>query len=446
MWGGGWAVVGYVLLCLVLSLYWWLTGFCWHWIHRRNPAVGSAMGLAVLWASMEYLQGILFTGFGWSSLAYSQGGNLWISQWAAVGGHTLLTAIIVFTNTLIALSIAESKDRFKRMAVTGLLIVLLHGVGYLFMDEPDYDTYPLTVGVMQSDFSLEMKWDRDYTEEMVSSMAHKSAVLDQRHPVDLFVWPEALVTDSVAKPGIQSPMLNLVQTTGADLFTGSVRRDGYSNYNSSYLLKPGGDFSEFYDKIHLAPFGEYLPLARYFPFITQLIPTIGDITPGTEPVVLQTHDRELGPLICFEVLFPNMAYTLREEGADFLVVITNLAWFGASNAIPQELAIARLRAIETRLPLVHCANTGISGVFDPWGRFSMVDIHIDRGGGLSQLMDGAKPTDTIMRRLSGAFKIAAPESLPLENGVRVFPYITCGLSLAMMMVGIVLPSRAKPGE
>lgn len=404
------------------------------------------MGLAVLWASMEYLQGVLFTGFGWSSLAYSQGPNLWISQWASVGGHTLISAIIVFTNTLVALAVMERKDRFKRAAVTGILVVILHGVGYLFMDDPDYETYPMTAGVMQSDFPLEMKWDREYTEEMISTTAFKSAVLAQREPVDLFVWPEALVMDTVKKPSIQAPMLQLVQNTGADLFTGSVRLDGLNSYNSSYLLKPGGTFSDYYDKIHLAPFGEYLPFARYFPFMSQLVPTIGNIASGTEPKIFQTNNREMGPLICFEVLFPDMAYTLREEGADFLVVITNLAWFGSSNAIPQELAIARIRAIETRLPLIHCANTGISGVFDPWGRFEMVDKYIDRNGNMSQLTDGAKPTDTIMRRLSGVFKIAAPEKLPLKNGVRVFPYITCGLSVAMLLIGLVLPGRAKPSE
>ncbi|MCH8204905.1 MAG: hypothetical protein IID09_07050, partial [Candidatus Hydrogenedentes bacterium] len=162
-----------------------------------------------------------------------------------------------------------------------------------------------------------------------------------------------------------------------------------------------------FDQIHLAPFGEYIPLSNYLPFVARFVPSIGGMTPGTDPTVMQVGDRALGPLICFEMLFPPMSQRLRAEGADFIVVVTNLGWFGRSNALPQELDIARIRAIETRLPLVHSANTGISGVFDPWGRFSVLETTLHPAGHIV-------PTrDVVMRRLVGAFDLPEPATPPV---------------------------------
>ena len=398
----------------------------------------------MIWASMEFVQGILFTGFAWGSLAYSQGPNLWLLQWAAVGGGFLVSAAIVFNNGLLAHAIMDRKGRFQRAIFALCMMILLHGLGYLFMDEPDYETKPMTAGIVQSNFPLEMKWDRDYTEEMVFVTVRQSRALAQTSPYDLLVWPEALVMANITSPAIHSELLQLTQETGADLFTGAVRNDTGGNFNSSYLIRPTGTMADYYDKVHLAPFGEYVPLSKYLPFLHQLVPSIGDIQSGTELKVFETNERKLGPLICFEVLFPSMADQLRRDGADVLVVITNLAWFGSSNAIPQELAIAKLRAIETRLPLIQCANTGISGVFDPWGRFTMVNRYINREGVTHVLKEDSTPYDTVMRRLTGSLPVAAPEARPVINGPRTFPYITCGISIALLCFSMVMPVRVAP--
>ncbi len=197
------------------------------------------------------------------------------------------------------------------------------------------------------------------------------------------------------------------------LFTGAARWEDGRAYNSSYLIDEDASILGVYDKIHLAPFGEYIPFAQYLPFVGRFVPSIGQMTPGTEPAVLRVGDRALGPLICFEMLFPPMSQRLRANGADFIAVVTNLGWFGRSNALPQEIDIARIRAIETRLPLVHSANTGISGVFDPWGRFSMVDAIVHPAGHLVATRDGIRPRDIIMHRLVGAFDLAQPAPRPV---------------------------------
>jgi apolipoprotein N-acyltransferase len=244
------------------------------------------------------------------------------------------------------------------------------------------------------------------------------------------------------RAGIMPAIQALTRDTHAFLFTGAHRSDplDVASFNSSYLFDPAGEIVAQYDKIHLAPFGEYVPLGQLLPFIEKVVPAIGDIDSGDTQATLAAGPKTLGPLICFEVLFAPMAESLRAAGADVLVVITNLAWFGSSNAIPQELEIARLRAIETRLPLIHSANTGVSGVFDPWGRFDDVDLYVGAGGPVNRpdLPQSAKT----MQRFAGRFAIAAPGDRLIPGGPVYVPY--AAMLLAALLLGAGLWRRFGP--
>ena len=229
------------------------------------------------------------------------------------------------------------------------------------------------------------------------------------------------------------------------LFAGAARYDSFNRtYNSSYLIDTQGRVAGVYDKVHLAPFGEYVPLSGILPFINAFVPTIGDLKPGDEQKVFDVDGRKMGPLICFEVLFAPMAETLRRDGADFLTVITNLAWFGRSNAIPQELEIARVRAIETRLPLVHAANTGISGVFDPYGRFEHSNAFVSQQGKVFRLREDTGPADTIMQRLAGTYALPEPGTRPIDMLPGIFPWLAMALTVLLIIAGLMMgngPSR-----
>jgi len=443
MWGGGWAVLGYQLLCIYLAAYWGLLGMAWNWIYTRNPVIGSALGMAVLWAAMEFLQGKLFTGFGWSSLGYSQSLNLPIVQWASVGGHTLISSILVFTNTVAALMLAQSKDRFKRLAVLLIIPGALFGTGYLFVQEADYDTEPFTALVVQPNFPLEMKWDPEYRVEMVRNTAEKTKRYNDGQITDLVVWPEALIMGSIDHPKTRGYINDVVSSTAASLLTGAARSAGGQHYNTAYFFEKDIPAPTFYDKQKLAPFGEYVPLSEFIPFVQQVVPSIGDIHAGTEYKTFKANSKTLGPLICFEVLFSEMSQELKDQGAEVLVVMTNLAWFGSSNAIPQELAIAQMRAVETRLPLIHSSNTGISGVFDPFGRFEMVRKHINAEGVMYQLRDDAKPIDARMSRLGDRLRIANPGVPLLKQGPRIYPLIACGIAIVFFILSIIMPDVPK---
>ena len=444
MWAGGWAVAGQQIVCVILGLYWGLTGFIWGWLRDRVPASVRVLSLGVLWVAMEQLKGALFTGFGWSALAYSQGPDLPLIQWAAIGSAPLIALFLVSANALIAEALAERKHRFAHLAAALAVPALAHGVGFFMLHEPDYASKPLKIGIFQSNFPLEMKWDREYTYEMVRNAAEKSVALARRHDVDLVVWPEALVMGDIKSPALFNAISGAAYAGDFELFTGAARWEPGRAYNSSYLISRTGEIVNYYDKIHLAPFGEYVPLARLLPFVSAIVPSIGNMTPGVEPKVIAVGDRAFGPLICFEVLFPAMAERRRQHGADFIVVVTNLAWFGHSNAIPQELAVARLRAVETRMPLVHSANTGISGVFDPWGRFSVVDMLVDPAGRLLEA-GTLRPNDVIMQRAAGVFDLAAPAERLMPFPPHFVPWAMVVLSAVLIaLAGVLGRSTTTP--
>ena len=130
--------------------------------------------------------------------------------------------------------------------------------------------------------------------------------------------------------------------------------------NSAFLLSPEGEILDRYDKVYLTPFGEYTPLQELLPFMGQISFTGEGITPGKELRPLEFLDHRLGILICFETVFPEVAREMKRNGADVLVAMTNLAWFGASAAREQELSLSVFRSVENRLSMIRCANSGIS--------------------------------------------------------------------------------------
>ncbi len=457
MWAGGWAVLGQQLMCVALSLFWAVTGLVWRWIGERNARLGGPLTFALLWVAMEHAQSTLFTGFGWSSLAYSQGPDLWFLQLASIGTGLFLSFLLALANALLTESFASRRPLPILAAV--VVCAAAHGSGFLLLKPTIWREGNLRIGLFQSNYSLEMKWDPEYKFETIRNASEKSLALADPHndnpqaprPVDLMIWPEALILADVDDPAVQDLLKRTVREGRFELFAGAGRFESGKNYNSALLMRQNGEITDWYHKIHLAPFGEYVPFAKYFPFIDKMVPSIGDLDAGSEPKVIPVGtaddgDRKLGPLICFEVLFAPMANRLRSDGADFLVVITNLAWFGRSTAIPQELEIARVRAVETRLPLVHSANTGIAGVFDAYGRFRPVNLWAASGSRLQPLSEDLPLDALIMSRLAGIFGLPNAEPQPLLAAHRFIPWGVDALCAALLILAMLIPSSVRPGS
>lgn len=429
-WAGGWAVLGYFLLCGFLSLYWAAVGAAWSAVRQRSARWGGPLLLACAWVSMEFAQERLLSGFGWGAFGYSQGGDLPMAQWAALGGVEVLSFFIVLVNAWAAKAWSEKRGRWAHLAGIVVLLAACHGLGWAWMGQADYTAKPFRAGIYQSNYSEAMKMDPDYYREMVDRACAWSLALTQNERVDCVVWPEALVLESFHHPNMLEPMRDLVTASGAPLLAGTAREDIKleKEFNSSVLVDASGKVAGYYDKVHLAPFGEYIPFEDRWPALA-LLTGFGGIASGTEQRLFETGGRRLGPLICFEVLFPALSWNLRAQGADCLVVMTNLAWFGQSNIVSQELEIARLRAIEQRLPLIHSANTGVSGVFDPWGRFSPVDATL-AGGQYQRFTD---PDFALafasFNRCMGALAVAAPAAHPFPWGPALFPWLAIALAI-----------------
>lgn len=441
-WAGGWAIIGYQLLVLALVVFWALLGAGWSILLQRRPALGAPL-LVGLFICVEWIHANFASGFGWSALAYSQGLDLPLLQWAALGGTALVAMPILYVNASLGLFFARAPWRWGHLCAALIIAVLMHLGGAAMLDVPDHKSLPLKAGVFQSNYTNEMKWDGEYTIDMVERAARHSAQLEEFQPLDLMVWPEALVMHDYEHPELYGWMKEYAETKDTALLTGTVRYEDNRNYNSSVLLSRKGEIAGYYDKVHLVPFGEYVPFEEYLGFVQQVVNS--SVDHGVDQKVLETDGIRIGPLICFEVLYAGMSQRLRADGARVLAVMTNLAWFGSSSAIAQEIEIARVRAVESRLPLLHASNTGVSGAFDPWGRFDPVDTWATASGRLVQRdadpgTEGAKAGLRMAhRRALGAFDIAAPAAHPFPGGPVLVPIGFVFLTVLLVVVAFLPP-------
>ncbi len=413
-WAGGWAVIGQQLLCVLLALHWAAVGAGWRWLVRRWPGLPAPLVLAACWYAMEFLMARWFSGFGWGALGYSQGPLPSLARWAAPGGVEFVSAVLVLFNAALAGVLAGPKRPAHAALAVAVLLVALFGLNLAPAGKAAEAGEPFNALLVQPAFSQEIKWDPDFFEFMGKTLDQNTRAAAKKGPVSLMVWPEAAVPGDLAMDSTLEPLWRLTAETGAPLFTGITRDDPATgkSYNSTALITPDGAVAAVYDKVHLAPFGEYVPFGTILPFLESI--AFGGCDPGDTQKVIPVGNRTLGPLICFEVLFSPMARELKRMGADCLVVVTNLAWFGASNAQLQELEIARFRAIETGLPLVHCANTGISGVFDCYGNFLSVSMRIGADGRVMQY-DQSRIIPAMLQgqRMAGVIAVSPPAaSLP----------------------------------
>jgi len=368
----------YLLLSAYLALYW--GGATWAACRLKEfRSYPYAMTLPVFWVAMEFLREFLLTGFPWASLGYSQQSWLPVIQSADLFGVYGLSYLIVLCN----IAFAESLHAFWRklpwhvarktvmIAVVLLLLNFAYGLWCLQQDL-DGRTDSLHTALIQGNIPQDLKWQPGNQLETVKIYRELSLRAKRAGAKDLIVWPEAAMPFYFQDGGLLADSVSgLPSETGTLLLFGSpaYEKDAavLRYLNSAFLLSPSGTLLGRSDKIHLVPFGEYVPLSGFLPFVNKLVVGIGDYSSGTiNPLPIKDH--HLGVLVCYEVIFPELAREYVRQGSDLLVNITNDAWFGQSSAPWQHLAMARFRAIENRVWLVRAANTGISALISPAGR------------------------------------------------------------------------------
>jgi apolipoprotein N-acyltransferase len=372
------SLVALVLLCGVLAAY--IAAFAWLLAEGRERLALSdsllPLTAAALWTALEFLRTYLFSGFPWALLGYTQYRQPTVRLLAAATGVYGVSAVVLLVNGALAgmwACLARREGAWSRRGlvphVLAIVLVALGTAGYAWGLWRDATGGPaIRVGLLQGNIDQSVKWDRRFqsrTLEIYERLARQTA--DERP--SLIVWPETalpffLRRDQELGPRVQA----FVAETGIPMLIGSpdVGAEGLL-YNSAFFLGPDGAIRGRYDKRHLVPFGEYVPLQRVFFFVDKLVTGIGDFGRGRVATVFQEDGYRFSVMICYEVIFPAEVREFTRAGAQLLANITNDAWFGVSGAPYQHLAMAAMRAVENGSYLVRAANTGVSAVIAPSG-------------------------------------------------------------------------------
>jgi apolipoprotein N-acyltransferase len=312
-------------------------------------------------------------------LGYSQYSRLHLIQISDILGVYGLSALIVAVNVALfelldAIGEKRRPSWKPAVAVTFALVsFILYGSWRTAkVDGVAEGAAKQTVALVQGNIDQSRKWLASFQGETLSRYARLSLAALQKNPT-LVVWPEtALPFYFLNDQPLTRQVLGLVRASKVHFVLGSpsFRSKGgkIRRYNSAYLVGPSGEVLGKYDKVHLVPYGEYVPLKRFFPFLGKLVEPVGDFESGKMGQVLPLNTEKVGVLICFEVIFPELARAMVQNGAQLLLNITNDAWFGTSSAPYQHLSMAVFRAVENHRAIARAANTGISAFIDPAGR------------------------------------------------------------------------------
>ncbi len=360
-------LLGQIILVLSLAFYFGFFGCLIHF-SRYLSASRTLFFLPTSWVLLEYLRSYLFTGFPWALIGFSQYRNLPIIQIADISGVWGVSFLVLLVNVALYLFFCRrAGGKILLILIPFILLSLGYG-GFRLSSQADADCVAkrLKVSVVQGNILQDLKWDKRAAAFILDRYQELTVAAAAVAP-DLIIWPESSVPGVWGRDDTEfRQVLALARELDTYLLVGAVAYSYPDYFNSALLISRRGVAEKIYSKLHLVPFGEYIPLKNIFPFLETIAP-IGDIRPGQEFTVFRAP-ADFGVLICFEDLFPELSREFVKQGAGFLVNITNDAWYKKSSAAYQHFAASVFRAVENRVYLVRAANTGISGFIDPAGR------------------------------------------------------------------------------
>jgi len=386
---GGIAPLVSVLINALLVAYMALFPAIFALVVSRCAAALGSRSLVVApfaWVATELGRTYLLTGFPWVLLGYSQVTTLPVAQFASIFGVYGLSALIAAVSAALAYSAIRQMTGSARPGTAGMLstyrpIVLMVAVvlaigawGSLRVRRGEFTRAgdPVTVGLIQGNVDQADKWDRGRAVGIFSQyLAMTRKAIGEGAQVVL--WPESSTPFYFEedRPGAEL-VRAIARESKVPLLVGSDQIDRSSPptkyYNSAFLVRPDGSTGAVYRKMHLVPFGEYVPLKNVLFFARHLVEAVSDFSPGDAAVLLPVRGHLMSTAICYEIVYPELVRTFAAGGSELLSTITNDAWFGRTSAPYQHFAQASMRAIENGRYLVRAANTGISGIVDPYGR------------------------------------------------------------------------------
>ena len=363
----------------------------------RSMGARALLAVPFVWVATELGRTHLFGGFPWVLLGYSQGSVLPVAQFASVFGVygvsalvttvSAATASVAFTVTPSSRGMAEGagrgeyryfsgpQDRYRRYVPLLAVVVLVFGVaawGSLRIRRAAMIDagQPVRVGLIQGNVDQAEKWDESRATAIFNNYLRMSRQAIAEGAA-LVIWPEASMPFYFEEDAAAAELVRtLARQSKVPILLGSnqAEKSPPRLFNAAFLVQPDGTTGGVYRKMHLVPFGEYVPLKQVFFFAARLVEAVSDFSPGLEPVSLPVLGHSISTAICYEIVYPNLVRESVSQGSELLTTITNDAWFGPTSAPYQHFEQAAMRAIENGRYLVRSANTGISGIVDPYGR------------------------------------------------------------------------------
>ncbi|MCC7299821.1 MAG: apolipoprotein N-acyltransferase [Verrucomicrobia bacterium] len=345
--------------------------------------IGWMVGAAAVWAASEYLRAVFATGFPWNLLGVSQYKELVIVQIAEWGGVYAVSALMVFVSAAFAVTILQYAPGVRRtvrmrpeMIFALLTVALVWSVGIRrLLNQPASGGTPLRAALVQLNVPQVGNWDEPDPEVVYEKLERLTSLVQQMPGLDLIVWPETAIPDLVRFSQRSADLVRRMAAAGTPLLAGSMdvvwRAENQPDYyNASMLFNTRGELLGTYYKQHLVLFGEYIPFEGKIPLINALTPIGSSFTPGRAATQfrLPGGTSSFSVLICFEDSLPYLARKAARSGASLLINQTNDSWFDPDCGSAQHLANSVFRCIETRLPMLRCANTGITCSIDSRGR------------------------------------------------------------------------------
>jgi len=398
-----------VLFCLYLGLYHALFGTLISTFRNRFGRQTALLLVPFAWVAVELARARI-TGLPWDILGVAQVDNPLLTRLAPITGTYGLSFIIAAVNALWLIRIRVREHRFTRpvLTVAGVAIIVLYVVALRLIAAPKPDATTATATLVQENLEVGAAntGPQPTTEEFLQSFSYLSRYPSPRFllgipelpgtpsvylirrqsaseapdtnsptPTDLIVWPESPAPFSDSDPQFRNAIAALAREAKAPVIVGNTgfepstsTRSGYIPYNRASFVTADGNFDGHYDKMHLVPFGEYVPFKDLFFFAKNLLNEVGSFEPGKQRTVFNTGGHTYGAFICYESIFGDEMRQYPLEGADVLINISNDGWYGDTSAAWQHLNMVRMRAIENHRWVLRATNTGVTAAINPDGR------------------------------------------------------------------------------
>ncbi len=391
-----------VILIVYLGSYFGFFGLAFSFLTKRFNLTEVFLTAPFLWVSLEFVRSNMgFMAHPWPLLGHSQVPYPQVIQIASFSGAYGVSFLIVIINSAVAglvlplfhrttasvrqpLKTSPERGASALAGAAALFLMVSLAYGVVTISQP-IQGKGIKVSVIQGNIEQSKKWNPAYIKFIMRTYTDLSQEVSKNRPA-LIIWPEAATPLMITKaPKLHEEVRRMAEAGGSYLLLGSSSHEKFKKgkeakfYNSAFLISPEDKgTNQRYDKIRLLPFGEYMPMEETIPWHWINVPNVSNYTPGKEFTVFEGPGFRFSVNICWETVFPDMVRQFVKNGAQFVVNITNEAWFGKTAAPYHFLSSNVFRAVENRIYLVRCANTGVSCFIDPYGR--IVDRVKDASG------------------------------------------------------------------